>query len=967
MSLDRCIKDTAGELGLKESDVREIAEKLRAYKKRRVAEGRLDRLNEDMRKFAASEAEKTKIAAALKRRQAALNIVLRDEWDADVRGMIAGGMNRDEAILAKLVGSYEGIGKARDSVSKRRETLEGEWLYGLTREVREQLPHLEALMKDPRAAKPLLDDTVRAWRGLGQGPPTAAVAGSDAHKLAAILSKYAEASRLEANRAGAAIGQLHDWGGPQSHDAAKVLRAGMERWLATILSRLDLERSFGAGTTAAEARDHLEDVYLNIVTGRSLKTTARQKGERVSPANLARSLEKERVLHFKSADDWIAYNDAFGRGNVLTGMTDHLRRMARVVSSMQKLGPNPQVFLEAFLESQRAEVRKQAGGRVAKAPGRIERVTDKITGRVRSGEADAALEQQSLEADLDKAVGPIGKAFAEIMGDTLQPGSISGARLAANTRATFSMIHLGGAVVSSLNDTVNFADRMRFHGHGLLEGYGVALRGLFSGKTAKDARHLARLIGVGNDSMLGDIHNRYSAEDHVGGFISRAQTAFFKWTFLTGWTDRLTNAFVHMTSADMAHHAAVAWAELPEAYRHVLGLHGIDEARWGVLRQMVEQVGDYRYVLPEVARRLDDAAFEPLVADDLAEAEDAIRERLGAQGRGRAEAAVKRAETKVAKVQAALKEATDKLQAKQAAGKNTYHERRSADARRKRYAAAEDARRLKQERLDAMASGAQPVRDLTQAELGELAQRRERLIARARRALELDLRGYFLDEAGFGVVRGDDRTRMAMTQGTQPGTKLGEAIRFMGQYKGYPVAYYQKILKPSFKGRGPGQARDYGAIAHLIAATWVMGYVSMSIKDMLKGRTPKDPTRWETLMAALVQGGGAGIYGDFLFAKRDRLGGGLAADLIGPVPGTGVKLVEMWQDLKSGDAKAGDAYHFLLNNTPGLNIFWLRTGLNFLILNQIEEWISPGSLRRRERRINKDYGQRYIADPTPLS
>jgi hypothetical protein len=849
VTLDRCIKDTAAELNLKESDVREIAEKLRTYKKRRVAEGRLDRLDEDMRKYAGAEAEKTRIAAALKRKQAAIAIVLRDEWAADVREMVTGGMDRREAILAKLVGSYEGIGKARDSVSRRRESLDGEWLYGMEREIKEQLPHVPALLRDPRAAKPLLDNVVREWRQLSKG---GGVTGSaDARKLAEILDKYAEASRIEANRAGAGIGKLFDWGGPQVHDAAKVRRTGRDAWIAGIVNRLDLERSFGAGVTYAEARDILSDTFDTIVTGRSLRTTAKQRGERLSPANLARGLEKERVLHFKSADDWIAYNDQFGRGNVLTGMIDHQRRMARVVANMQKLTANPQVFLEAFLESQRAEVRKAAGG-------------SEDAGK-------AADDLQALKADLDKGSGSIGKAFAEIMGDTLSPGNINGARLAANVRATLSMAHLGSAVVSSLTDLPNLATRLRFHGQGLLEGYAVGLRNLLSGRAARESRQLAELIGVANDSMLGDIHNRYAAEDHMGGFIARASSAFFRLTGLTGWTDRLTNAFVHMASSHMAQQTAVAWAELPEAYRHVLGMHGINESRWQVLRQMVEQIGDYRYVLPELARGLPDAAFEPIIAGELVK--------------------------------------TDKV----------------SDARR------------------------------------------ARLIERARRELELDLRGYFLDEASFAVVRGDDRTRMFMTQATQPGTLLGEAIRFTGQYKGYPVAYFNKVLKPMVKGQGPGGARDYGAIAHLAASTLVLGYVSMSIKDFLKGRTPKDPLRYETVLAALVQGGGFGLLGDFLFSKRDRLGGGVAADMAGPLPGLAYNAIEMFQDLKSGDAKAGDAYHFLLNNTPGLNIWWLRAGLNFLILNQIEEWISPGSLRRRERRINKDFGQRYIVDPTPLT
>jgi hypothetical protein len=379
---------------------------------------------------------------------------------------------------------------------------------------------------------------------------------------------------------------------------------------------------------------------------------------------------------------------------------------------------------------------------------------------------------------------------------------------------------------------------------------------------------------------------------------------------------------------------------------------------------MVEKVGDNRFVLPERARALDDDAFDGLIADEMEEAEDAIRERIGAQSRSRAEAAVRRQEKTVEKARAAVKTATDKLQARQS-GKSTFHQERSVNARRRKLAQAEDALRLRQEALQK--TGTEPVRDLTDAERADLGRRRERLIERARRELELDVRSYFLDEASFAVLRGDDRTRMFMTQGTQPGTKLGEAIRFIGQFKGYPAAHYFKVLRPMLRGRGVGGARDYGAIAHLIAMTWILGYVSMSIKDMLKNRTPKDPTRWETLMAALVQGGGLGIYGDFLFSRRDRFGGGIAADVAGPVPSTVFSVIEMIQDLKSGDAKAGEAYHLLLNNIPGFNIFWFRTGMDFLILNQLQEMISPGSLQRRERRIKKDFGQEYMLPPTPLA
>ena len=39
----------------------------------------------------------------------------------------------------------------------------------------------------------------------------------------------------------------------------------------------------------------------------------------------------------------------------------------------------------------------------------------------------------------------------------------------------------------------------------------------------------------------------------------------------------------------------------------------------------------------------------------------------------------------------------------------------------------------------------------------------------------------------------------------------------------------------------------------------------MTIKDLLKGRSPRDPTKLKSVMAAFLQGGGLGIYGDVLF------------------------------------------------------------------------------------------------------
>lgn len=816
-TLSACISATAEELGLKESDVREIAERLEKYRTRQVALGNVSRLDEKVRQFAQSEAERVKLAAALRRKQAALNILIRQEIDADLTALKGQGTEPAWAVVAKLTGLYTGVKNARKSASARRIALEGDWLGGMLAEFRKELPGMVEVLKRPKQSKGVLDDIVREWRQEGS------TKNADAAKAAKILAKYAEAARIEANRAGANIGRLEGWGGPQSHDEGRLLRAGKDQWVRDVLPALDLERSFGEGVDEAEAAQILSETWETIVTGQGLRLTAKEKGQRVGPANLARSLEKHRVLHFRDADSWIAYNDRYGRGNVFTGMIDHLHGMARTVSMMQTFGPNPQVMLESVLETERRAVR--AGG------GSIERKNKRLA---------------KLNADLDRAEGIIGRAFAEVMGDTFRPANLTAAKWGAGIRAVESMAKLGGAVISSVTDLVTYAHAMRFQGRGILESYAEGIGALFAGKSAQERRQISLMLGVGADAMLGDIHARYAAEDNMPGRISGAMNRFFKLSGLTWWTDRLTTTFASMSSAHMADNAARSWDQLDPAYRMTLESHAIGAERWELVRQMVTKEGDYRFVCPERAREL--------------------------------------------------------------------------------------------------------------ADLSE----------RDRRALELDLRAFFADEAQFGIIQADDRTRMFTTQGERPGTTKGEAIRFLMQFKSFPVAYTQKILAPAIRGRGVERQRDWGGIAHLIAMSTVLGYVAMTAKDALKNRTPKDPTKYDTILAAFAQGGGLGIYGDFLMGTADRFGGTFYSKAAGPAVGTGADIYDLYTKARSGDAGAGDAFWLGLNNLPFANLWYTRAALDLAILNQMQEWISPGTLRRREKNIQRDFGQRYIVDPTPL-
>ena len=225
--------------------------------------------------------------------------------------------------------------------------------------------------------------------------------------------------------------------------------------------------------------------------------------------------------------------------------------------------------------------------------------------------------------------------------------------------------------------------------------------------------------------------------------------------------------------------------------------------------------------------------------------------------------------------------------------------------------------------------------------------------------------GMLLDRSIYAVIEPDARTKGTMTQGTLAGTGMGEAIRFVGQFKAFPMAIGNKVLgrEIAFLRKGPNQdiGRGIKGLASIVVVSAFMGYMSMTAKDLLKGKKPRDPNNIKTIMAAFLQGGGLGIYGDVLF-KEQRDAGSVAAGLIGPAPTTVIDLGLALKYALSGEGgKAGKAaYRTVSSNIPFLNLFYIKTIFDYMIGFQIMETMNPGVLKRVEKRMKKDYNQEYL-------
>ena len=227
--------------------------------------------------------------------------------------------------------------------------------------------------------------------------------------------------------------------------------------------------------------------------------------------------------------------------------------------------------------------------------------------------------------------------------------------------------------------------------------------------------------------------------------------------------------------------------------------------------------------------------------------------------------------------------------------------------------------------------------------------------------------GMLLDRSIYAVIEPDARLKGDMTRGMLAGTPEGEAIRFMGQFKAFPFAIMAKVLGRElsyFKGPNVTKA-DYGrgfvGIVGLMITQGILGYVSMTAKDLLRGKGPRDPSNTKTIMAAFLQGGGLGIYGDVLF-KEVRGSADIASALAGPVPLTAFDIMAAINyGIRGEGGKAGKAaYRTVSANIPFLNLFYIKAAFDYMIGFQIMETMNPGVLKRVEKRMKKDYNQEYL-------
>ncbi|WP_299085084.1 hypothetical protein [uncultured Ruegeria sp.] len=204
---------------------------------------------------------------------------------------------------------------------------------------------------------------------------------------------------------------------------------------------------------------------------------------------------------------------------------------------------------------------------------------------------------------------------------------------------------------------------------------------------------------------------------------------------------------------------------------------------------------------------------------------------------------------------------------------------------------------------------------------------------------------------------------------TRPGTLIGELARSGFMYKtfGASVLFNQTRRLMSFDG--PYSRFAYGTA--MMAIVTAMGAVSLQMKEILKGRDPRPMNDAKFLGAAILQGGGFGIFGDFLSSEANRFGGGIESTLAGPVAGAAGDVISL--GISGVKAAAGQDDHFgrktvnfLRYNTPVTGIWYWKNAFQRGLFDNLQRLADPEAeraWRQAERRRIQNYGNASFWGP----
>lgn len=226
-----------------------------------------------------------------------------------------------------------------------------------------------------------------------------------------------------------------------------------------------------------------------------------------------------------------------------------------------------------------------------------------------------------------------------------------------------------------------------------------------------------------------------------------------------------------------------------------------------------------------------------------------------------------------------------------------------------------------------------------------------------------------MSETDFAVPTPDAKVKAITNWGIPRASIEGQAWRSAMMLKSFPATIIMThFYRLAYQATMADKLRYLAAIT---ATTTVLGGIALQAKDIAAGRDAR-PIDEKFVIAALQQGGGLGIFGDFVFSDVNRFGGGLTETITGPTGellDTSVRFtLGNLREALSGEETniLGESVQILDRYTPDI---WQTHLFSNALFDQLELLSNPDAQKRFNRitrKRRKEFEQDYWWKPGEL-
>ncbi len=218
-------------------------------------------------------------------------------------------------------------------------------------------------------------------------------------------------------------------------------------------------------------------------------------------------------------------------------------------------------------------------------------------------------------------------------------------------------------------------------------------------------------------------------------------------------------------------------------------------------------------------------------------------------------------------------------------------------------------------------------------------------------------------------------------RGREPGTIVGEVVRSGLLFRSYGVTFAathlrRQAMQFTAASGGTAKARALASTLDMLISVSVMGALALQLKQITAGRDPRPMNSLAFAGAAFMQGGGFGVFGDFLFTGINAYGKGLPETVAGaPISfmsdAIGLTAGNLFELAQGKDTHfAGEALRFGTSYMPGRSLWYSELILQRLLFDRIALWTdprAPARMRALESKYRREFGQDYWWRPGRLA